>query len=370
MKKEILFSSVIFFALISTAQAQLLFNISATGNEQADAGFAAAAAYIQSQFDDNLTINLTTGFRDLGGNILGSAGSSNTSVSYTDFRNAVASDRTSTDDYTFSASLKSGESFQLLINETSEASGGSKQNTYLDTDGFNTTRVRLNTANAKALGLLDANNSGNDVTINFSNQYTWDFDPSDGIDTGAIDFVGVAIHEIMHGMGFVSGVDTLDRNDDGAFSDNDFDDVRALDFTRFSADSLVHGVGTIDWTADNRDKFYSIDGGMTPGSDLGGGTNHWSTGIENGDGRQASHWKDGLDLGIMDPTAQPAGTANFVTALDLQALDVIGWNRTVTAVPEPSTMAMTTLLLGGFGMWRRRKKTKGNLVDESETLSA
>lgn len=360
MKKEILFSSVIFFALISTAQAQLLFNISATGNEQADAGFAAAAAYIQSQFDDNLTINLTTGFSSLGNGILGSAGSSSTTYAYDAFRNAVEGDKISADDYTFSASLKSGPSFQLLINETSEASGGSKQNPYLDTDGFNTTRVRLNHANAKALGLRGANHSSEDVSITFSNRFTWDFDPSDGIDTGAYDFVGVAIHEIMHGMGFVSGVDTLDRNDDGAFSDNAFDDVRALDFTRFSADSLVHGAGTIDWTADNRDKFYSIDGGLTSGGGLVGGTNHWSTGVENGDGRQASHWKDGLDLGIMDPTARPPGNLNIVTALDLQALDVIGWNRTVTAVPEPSTMAMTTLLLGGFGIWRRRKKAKGD----------
>src|SRR5262249_26172948 len=50
----------------------------------------------------------------------------------------------------------------------------------------------------------------------------------------------------------------------------------------------------------------------------------FSTGQTHGDGRQASHWKDNLALGIMDPTAAP-GEQMLITNLDRQAMDVIGW---------------------------------------------
>src|SRR5262249_44836054 len=53
-----------------------------------------------------------------------------------------------------------------------------------------------------------------------------------------------------------------------------------------------------------------------------------------GDGRQASHWKDNLGIGIMDPTSVPAGQANVVTTRDIQALDVIGWNVVLPSGPE------------------------------------
>jgi len=35
----------------------------------------------------------------------------------------------------------------------------------------------------------------------------------------------------------------------------------------------------------------------------------YATGINFGDGRQASHWKDNLAIGLMDPTAATARTA-------------------------------------------------------------
>ncbi|MEL7496591.1 MAG: NF038122 family metalloprotease [Planctomycetota bacterium] len=335
---------------LSTAQADITFNISSTGNASADAGFQAAAAYIQSQFDDDITININAGFSDLGPGILGSAGSSRANYTYLDFRTAVAGDVVSNDDLTFSTSIPQGNAFNVYINGTTEFSG----NAYNDFDGGSNNRtVRLTHANAKALGLRSANNTAQDVNINFSNQFTWDFDPTNGITGGAIDFVGVAIHEIMHGMGFVSGVDTLDANANGNINDNAFTFVSSLDFLRHSADSL-NANADIDWTADNRAKFYSIDGGLTSGSTLGGGVNHWSRGVNNGDGRQASHWRDNLGLGIMDPTSQPAGSANVVTALDLQALDVIGWDPILlAAIPEPSSFFMLAIGLGIFSQRRR-----------------
>ena len=106
----------------------------------------------------------------------------------------------------------------------------------------------------------------------------------------------------------------------------------------------------IDWTADARAKYFSIDGGATS---LGGAT--FSTG-RFGDARQASHWKDNLGLGIMDPTAAPSGERMVVGPNDVNAFDVIGWNLTA-AVPEPSTYALFGLGLLAIGL-RRRATTK------------
>ena len=109
-----------------------------------------------------------------------------------------------------------------------------------------------------------------------------------------------------------------------------FAEVSALDFARHSPLSIAAGAD-LDFTADTRPKFYSIDGGITAGGGLVGGLDHFSLGPINGDGRSASHWRDGdlgdrVQLGILDPTINGAGNLDFVTDLDLQALDIIGFD--------------------------------------------
>ncbi len=329
-------------AKINQARADLTFSFGAgTGNASADLGFQLAANFLSSRFSDNINVTIDTGFAALSPGILGQAGSALQNFSYSTFRTAAVNDVTSTSDATFVGNLPLG-SFSMYMNRTLD--NGNSAVPYVDNTGANTTSIQLTTANARALGMTGF--AGTDAQITFSSLFTWDFDNTDGITPGAIDFVGVAIHELMHAMGFVSNVDDVD------FSPNLADDSyfpTPLDFTRQSAASIAAGA-RIDFTADARAKFFSLDAGvtnLTPG--VNGG---FSTGVNFGDARQASHWKDNLGWGIMDPTSQPAGTANVVTTLDLQALDIIGWNP--KAVPEPSSIVLVGLSALVVGFRRRR----------------
>lgn len=319
------------------------FTFTPTSTVQDIAGFNAAAAFWSSKLTDNVTIkmNVGTGALDIG--VLASAGSADDPYLYSDIRNALAGEASSATDTSAVNSLAIGPSFGMLLNRTSNnPAGAGSATTYIDNDGgLNNSIIRMTTANAKALGAI-YDSTHVDADITFSNAFAYDYDSSNGITTGSFDFVGIAIHEIGHSLGFTSGVDILDGNSTSPnfFPDNAFTYVTTLDLFRYSAASTASGV--IDWTADNRTKYFSLDGGVT-------GLGNFSNGLTHGDGSQASHWKDNLGLGIMDPTAAPGETL-VVTPLDLVAFDAIGWNL----VPEPSVFLLGSLSVV-FMVGRRRR---------------
>lgn len=316
-------------------------------NANAYAGFQAAAARWSNLLFDPITVKLQIGFSALGAGILGQAGTAQNVVTYGGFRNALGLDRLSADDNQAYGSLPAGNSFNLLINRTTNNAGSATP--YLDVftndaNGFNNYYLTIATANVKALG--GSPGYGSDLSqldgvIGFSSSYSWDFDPSNGITPGTIDFVAVATHEIGHTLGFFSGVDELEASAPAA--ESVLYNVSSLDLFRFSA--LSSSLGVIDWTADTRAKYFSLDGGLTSLA-------QFSTGVTYGDGRQASHWKDNLSLGLMDPTLG-YGELGVISALDLRAFDVIGYDTSVRApAPLPLLGSASALL------WRRRLRQR------------
>ena len=363
-------------AMIPASALSFNFTPAAGTSQAAIDGFAAAGARWSSLFTDPVTVNIDINFTALGTGILAQASSTRQEYSYSDVYTALFNDRTSTDDRTAVASLPTGSTFNMLLNRTSNRPTGLDIATpYLDNNGnANNSKVNISNANAKALGLIMNSSTGvmtnfeevadfgastaslssgiisnatlapasiaPDASISFSTGFVFDFDPSDGIDDNKIDFIGVATHEIGHALGFTSGVDVLEFNSPNLgngqfFSDDQFTFVNSLDLFRYSTESKNNNA--IDWTADARDKYLSFDRGATSIGAL-------ATGSRFGDGQQASHWKDNLELGIMDPTFA-FRELGIIRENDLRAFDVIGWNRATVAaeVPEPADFIGTAI---------------------------
>jgi hypothetical protein len=342
------------------AHAQTAFSLSfiAGTTLQQQAAFTQAAGIWSSILADSVTVNLTVGTAALNPGVLASASSTMVRHTYASTRTALANDATSANDAIAVANLQPGPNLNLLINGTSNNPNGAGSLTpYLDNGGINTSQAWMSNANAKALGLATNNNPSGQASgcitalcdgyIAFSTGFAWDYDPSDGITAGTYDFVGIAIHEIGHALGFISGVDVLDFNTLGAFTDDQFNFVAPLDFYRCTAASAAQNA--LDWTVGSGTdpKLFSLDGCDTSLASF-------ATGQANGDGRQASHWKDDLGIGLMDPTSS-AGELKILTQMDITAFDVIGWNLNNTvATPAPASALVFVFGLAGLAIARRR----------------
>ncbi|MBT9472539.1 MAG: NF038122 family metalloprotease [Pseudomonadota bacterium] len=360
---------------------------------QAYKGFSIASKFWEQRLTNDVTINLDVGFRRLGDRILGQTLSSSTVAPIEVVQGQIAAVGNSQLDAIAAANLQvlkpgvGGYGALDVITSGYKLPTGQGVDTttrVFDNDlSGNNAFLDANTANLKALGFFGFGDAA-DGRIEFSNQFKFDFNPGDGIESDSIDFISVAIHEIGHALGFVSGIDTYDilGAPNGPLATdpnfallnlNDYAIASVLDLYRYSDNlgGLGDGGPALDWSVGGN-PYFSIDGK----SAYQGG--YFSTGNYNGDENQASHWRDNIpgqsSLGMMDPTVA-YGQMGRVTSLDLAAYDAIGWNIDydvfgsdrafstrdiyLSAVPEPATWAMLVagFLMTGGAVRRRRRPT-------------
>lgn len=288
-----------------------------------------AGALWQDRFSDDVELNVKLQVSDT----LVGAASTLVQFTYDQVREALAADQTSEVDAIALQHLPTDNTLSLHINYTADNPNGSGSDLpYLDDDGnANNQYIRMTTANAKALGLDPADGlSGGtflggdpdyDAVILLPESqlygYDWDFDPSNGITDGTVDFVGILAHELGHVLGFSSGVDALDR---GITTNAErWTWLNTLDLFRFSPESLALDPEARDWSAGPSDAIFSIDGGTTRLASFG-------TGIRHGNGIFPGHWNDDTS-GIMSATLSPfIGQSASISNTDSLAIDVIGWD--------------------------------------------
>lgn len=308
------------------------------GNAPALAAFDRAAALWESYIADPILVTITADMANLGNpNIIGQASSVLLQAPYATIRGQMVTD----------------EAAEGSVHPIVAAIPGSEPSWTLPAGYSSNLQLSGSKASLKALGFLglDGAFGASDSTITFNSTFSFDYDNSDGVAGGTMDFEMVAAHEIGHALGFSSSVDLVDSVPGQAFA------PRTLDLFRFSdgdatdpADATGFGAFARNLepgTAANTDLVYSLFGAAAE--------NLMSTGVNNGDGHQASHWKDDLGIGLMDPTLA-YGELTSISPADLVALDVIGYN---ILIPEPESVLLASVfLLGGVATARVRSRRR------------
>jgi hypothetical protein len=290
-----------------------------TANPAALAAFEAAADAWEARFTDPITVIVNADIASLGPGIIGSASAPALSAGYNTIRNSMVADANS------SASVSDNIATSL---PTATQFAGSLPVGF----GFNG-NIFATKANLKALGFtgLDAiAGTPSDGNIIFSSNFSFDYDRSDGVSAGQIDFQTVATHEIGHLLGFTSVVDEIDSVLPGTSSSIE---PTPLDLFRFSSSDVPTTPATFTTAARSFVPGHIAVTSDTVTSQL------MSTGVGSGDGRQASHWKDDLLtsvlIGIMDPTLSSAAVID-VNETDRHTFDLIGYDVVPNTAPVAS----------------------------------
>lgn len=203
-----------------------------------------------------------------------------------------------------------------------------------------TTRTEAPSILVRVLGGLppEADEADPRPSIGFNSAYTFDMDPSNGIDPDKDDFEALALHEIGHTLGFSSYSGLKEVRPELPIL------LTVWDFFRFSP-----GVTTGSFQTGQR----SLTPGGAPVFFGGSSQIPLSTGRTDGtggDGNHSGHWKadelTGTYIGIMDPSSR-LGQRSVITANDLLAFDRMGYtvSQTVPGGTVPCVANDTTLCL-------------------------
>ncbi|MEL7264721.1 MAG: NF038122 family metalloprotease [Planctomycetota bacterium] len=346
-------SAIVSGPLGTSSPFEIVFNLGPNirNNPQAVAGLHAAADEIASYIADPVTVFLDVDFAGVPTNALAGALPNSGLVPYTQLRGSIVADAES--EPTPAGSVDTGVIDDEILRHLPEpealrfhldqgvgfaqiASDGSGSDSNFDVPFVTPSQgeggISVTRAEQKVLGILQPNDPSyleSDGSLVFGTSIDFDFDPSNGVDSSSFDFRTVAIHEIFHNLGFVSGIDTA----------GDTIAPTVLDLFRFPAH-----VGLFD--PGNTDQFESFTRELRPGvqsmtdfvlpywnetdvPDTGTSDAVDNIEIVMGDvfgGQQASHWNDTVrNVGIMN-TALGPGVARPLSIPDLRALDLLGYD--------------------------------------------
>jgi hypothetical protein len=153
-----------------------------SGNADALAAFNRGAAQWTKYFNDPITVTIDADLAALGPGIIGSASSVFLTGGYTTIRNQMVAD----------AATDPNNSIVAKLPTIGQFSG------YVPAGWGISSIMWASKANLKAMGFtgLDAGFGVTDATITFSSAFTFDFDKSNGVTGGMMDFETVAAHEI------------------------------------------------------------------------------------------------------------------------------------------------------------------------------
>ena len=294
------------------------------------------SSYLQDDFTANIYIETTDSLAE---NVIGGAlPGIEAGKQYHEYRKKVEQDVTSTIDSIAMNGLDSlshkYDVFQAVYNGK----------LVKDMNRLNVTR-----ANAKAIGLISDNSDldGYILMSDLSNiNANWNYDVlGNTVSDNSLDFLSVALHEVGHVMGFVSGVDNsnwlnimTEHEANGDLIKRDrIKFFNPLDLYRFTEASA--GMNAVDISIGGN-SYFSIDGGIT-------NSGNFATGqaiSAGGDGYQASHWekRDSDVLGIMDPVLG-MGQKREITDLDLTAFDALGYDLSNSATLNWDSLYQTAL---------------------------
>lgn len=281
---------------VNRAGLDLVYVLGASVPSAAIPAFAAAEAYLEAQFpSENMTLTVTVSFASLGSGIIGGTGSSYGSLTWSGSRSTLVAGMDGND--TIQNSLPSGTTIPVR---------------YRSNRTTNEDRVFWTFANFKANG---GSVAGNDANMQYSTNFPFDYDPSNGVTANTISLQDVIIHETGHAMGFTSGID---------FRSSDIEVIDIFRFTvtdgngDFNPDTDAEFGARPRWAIYNYNDNYNFD---TIASEYR---------LSDGSPWQASHFREQTPaIGIMDPAFSYGETfyPSFLRTSDLTVFDAIGYDR-------------------------------------------
>ena len=344
MNKIILPIAVVSSLLFSVPASALSFDFlgfngfSEASNPDEWAALERAGDTLSDLFYDNITVNIDVGYADLDpSDALATTYVETMSSQYSEVKDALIADAVSAVDIIAIANLPDGPNLSFLTNAPVSGNIIEESGSVAPINNYRH-ELDIASANAKALGIIPNDEYlDGEIAYNSNSSILFDFDASDGISSNMYDFEGLMVHELLHALGFFSGVDFIDRasepNGEDGVAPTDLSGFRifnTLDLFRYSTESRNAGVD-FDFAVGNA-PYFSVDKGV---NNLG----FFSTGEFNGDGYQTSHWKNNSGLGILEPVL-PKGEILSISAIDKAALDAIGYD-----VPE---LPMIWLFISGI----------------------